>query len=356
MSLFPAYSNEEDKPSSSQNTSKYINSNFFYYVIFLNEVWLYFPGNEWLENNSFKTLVPPPSISPPEEKIKEDKNKTEIKSVRRVEKKSSHVKKKKRRKEKKFVPEPVVVTVETNDPFFIDKDRDIGFLSVKTLKGRSKPRYTIYFSHAFLPRRFINKSKRPKRYFNYLLTEGKTSDEIMEGEMHAKNKVEELNSKLDKDSKDVETWIELAEYQDVYYKFLQINYKTTIERERAAMHRKLNILDKAMEKNANDEKLQKIWLDTVAQVLPSEEATNKIENYIKDTGGSFLLWLGLIRTTQHSLSRSSFPDVTNLYTRAISSYQRAKLDCNISDNYILGKLFFLICYLSFMNNIFIFSF
>lgn len=302
-----------------------------------------FLGDQWLQNSSFKSWVPPPSNSSTEEKTKEDVNKTQTDSVRSVEKKSSHIKKKKRKKEKKFVPEPVVVKIDTDDPFSIDKDRDIGFLSVKTLKGRSKPRYTIYFSHALLPRRLKDKTKKSKRYFSHVLVDDKNTDEVMEDETSAKNKVEELNKKLDKDSKDVDTWIELAEFQDVYYKFLQINYKSNIERERAAMNRKLNILDKAMEKNAINEKLQRMWLDTVAQVLPSEEASNKIESYIKDTGGSFMLWLGLIRTTQHSLSRSTFPDVTNLYTRAISSYQRAKLDSSISDNYILGKsnLFFL---------------
>lgn len=175
-------------------------------------------GN-WLQNSSFQTLPQPSTSSDTahEDVKKEESTRSRKRSLSPSESKSSRSHKKKKKKktrEEEKAEETKLVTVNPNDPFVIDKNRDIGFLSVKTLKGRSKPRYNIYLSYGLIPKAFKNKLKKIERYYNSpAIDDDKTEEEVKEDEVNIKNKIEDLNKNLDKNVHDVATWIELAEFQ-----------------------------------------------------------------------------------------------------------------------------------------------
>ena len=76
--------------------------------------------------------------------------------------------------------------------------------------------------------------------------------------------------------------------------------------------------------------------------------SQRIDSILSDSGGTMILWLGLMTTTQYSLARCTVPSVSQLYEKLLLNFQNEKkFDIYSRDKNVLG-IFYIHVYLLFI--------
>lgn len=73
------------------------------------------------------------------------------------------------------------------------------------------------------------------------------------------------------------------------------------------------------------------------------QMSKQIDEILQKSGGTITLWLGLMTTTQYSLSRCTTPSVSKLYEKLLLNFQNAKQhDSNFRDSHVLGTILYIL--------------
>ncbi|KAK1117880.1 hypothetical protein K0M31_015550 [Melipona bicolor] len=365
MSLFPAYSSERNKspsPNESTNAPKE------------NETtsWLYNSSySEQISSKNFDNFSSESSDETIGETSYSHKQRTVYtatsknqKPVTEEKKTSKHIKRKK--KNKKIYEKPEYEK-DVENVYFEDKYRDKGNNSINTLYSSARPYYDIKInSLGFVP---YKKSKKDsyKRYYvkniDYV-EKNKKKDTVIKKESTAnsskeeqcipswyikleelqKSKTKEYNEKLTNNPNDVQLWIEYIEFQDTLGYFQQ--YQTVKDVRRATTLKKLSIVEKALEKNAESTNLLKLKLSFMEELLPADEFSNQLEALVNKDTGNITLWQEFIMTTQASVSMCTVPKVLDLYLKCFCILkQKARTNPRIYDERLLQMLYWCLTFL-----------
>ncbi|CAD1469461.1 unnamed protein product, partial [Heterotrigona itama] len=280
------------------------------------------------------------------------------KPVTEERKTSKHIKRKKKNKKIHEKPE---YEKDVKNVYFEDKYRDKGNSSINTLYSSVRPYYDIKInSLGFVP---YKKSKKEnyKRYYvkniDYI-EKNKKKDTVIKKESTTnsskeeqcipswyvkleelqKSKTKEYNEKLTNNSNDVQLWIEYMEFQDTLGYFQQ--YQTAKDVRRATTLKKLSIVEKALEKNAESTNLLKLKLSFMEELLPADEFSNQLEALVNKDTGNITLWQEFIMTTQASVSMCTVPRVLDLYLKCFCILkQKARTNPRVYDERLLQMLY-----------------
>ncbi|KAF3419965.1 hypothetical protein E2986_02922 [Frieseomelitta varia] len=365
MSLFPAYSSERNKsptPNESTNAPKE------------NETtsWLYnssYSGQ--ISSKNFDNFSSESSDETTDETSYSHKQRTVYtatsknqKPVTEEKKTSKHIKRKK--KNRKIYEKPKYEK-DVENVYFEDKYRDKGNNSINTLYSSARPYYDIKIkSLGFVP---YKKSKKDsyKRYYvkniDYI-EKNKKKDNVIKKESTTtsskeeecipswyikleelqKSKTKEYNEKLTNNPNDVQLWIEYIEFQDTLGYFQQ--YQIAKDVCRATTLKKLSIVEKALEKNAESTNLLKLKLSFMEELLPADEFSNQLEALVNKDTGNITLWQEFIMTTQASVSMCTVPRVLDLYLKCFCILkQKARTNPRVYDERLLQMLYWCLTFL-----------
>jgi hypothetical protein len=103
------------------------------------------------------------------------------------------------------------------------------------------------------------------------------------------------------------------------------------------MLKKLSIVEKALEKNINSEKLLKLKLNFMSELIPSDELSNQLEEMINKDLGNIVLWQHLIMVIQGSVAMCTVPRVLKLYSKCFSVLKQRLRTNPIYDAQLLSK-------------------
>lgn len=84
------------------------------------------------------------------------------------------------------------------------------------------------------------------------------------------------------------------------------------------MLKKLSIVEKALEKNADSKELLKLKLYFMSELTPSDELSNQLQALINKDLGNMVLWQHFIMVTQGSVAMCTVPRVLELYSKCFS--------------------------------------
>ncbi|XP_076302993.1 uncharacterized protein LOC143221427, partial [Lasioglossum baleicum] len=362
MSLFPAYSSEKNKSSTSNESKNFTNENE-------STSWLY--NSSYLEQISSNNFVHFSSESSDEttnetSHLHKQENlcTTTLKKERYTvedKRKLKHIRKKKKDK-KKYTYEKDVENV-----YFEDKFRDKGNNTLKTLYSRARPYYNIKKKTlGFIPYKHSAKNTYERYYVkNIDYTEkNKKNDTIIRKESTndsskneectpswyikleelQKNKTKEYNEKLTDNPNDIKLWIEYIEFQDTLGYFQQ--YQTAKDINRATTLKKLSIIEKALEKNGESTILLKLKLSFMRELLPADEFSKQLEILINKDSGNVILWQEFIMTTQTSVAMCTVPKVLDLYSKCFCILkQKARINPRVYDEQLLRMLYWCLTFL-----------
>lgn len=102
------------------------------------------------------------------------------------------------------------------------------------------------------------------------------------------------------------------------------------------MLKKLSIVEKALEKNAESTNLLKLKLSFMEELLPADEFSNQLELLVNKDTGNITLWQEFIMTTQASVSMCTVPRVLDLYLKCFCILkQKARTNPRIYDERLL---------------------
>ncbi|KAK6620822.1 hypothetical protein RUM43_011118 [Polyplax serrata] len=231
------------------------------------------------------------------------------------------------------------VVFEQNEKYCISKNGNDPIVIKKTIPKRVRPKYKKLMYPGLFP--IITKKVKLKKDSRYFRIDSNISHEVgtFENEIEASKKIEDFNKKLGDNPCDIDLWIQFVNFQDEFYKYQHIQYKSDAERDRAAGRHKLNILDRAVQLNPANKELQALWLKIGTNVLPSEEVSKRINEILEEYGGTMVLWLGLMTTTQYSLARCTVSSVSHLFEKLLMNFQNEKSDIYVRDRNVLEILF-----------------
>ncbi|EZA46762.1 hypothetical protein DMN91_004145 [Ooceraea biroi] len=363
MSLFPAYSSDTHESTSDHNTT-------------INDI-----STNWLSNSSFQTQVSLKkelrakeldsssdesvnNISNAKEQLKcktglcdvkipGKQEEIKIKRARKTEKRK-HVYDSKRNKP----------TYEQNveNIYFEDKYRDKGNSNIDTFCSRVRPFYdisekTMGFAKYKQPKKDIfhryyvknvdsaATSKKKDTVIRRTSEKEVAKDEEADESFYSwcknideeqKCKTREYNEQLVENPYNVDLWLQYVDFQDsLVYQRNQLTKNV----HRLTTLKKLSIVEKALEKNADSKELLKLKLCFMSELTPSDELSNQLEALINKDLGNILLWQHFIMVTQGSVAMSTVPRVLELYTKCFSVLkQRSRMNPSVCDAQLLQML------------------
>ncbi|XP_034937162.1 nuclear exosome regulator NRDE2 [Chelonus insularis] len=363
MSLFPAYAKElVEKVSETPQVENAINDQ---------------PSTSWLSNSSFPEFVHPPTINISSDSSDSD----EIEFITRINKEDSddiievsssivnetdnrkeHFKKRKKlKKSKKHEKHKITKNYElvVKDVYYDDTFRDKGNFKVDTLCSRVRPIYNLKQTALGLIVNMYNKKEIFNRYYVKITDKKKSKklntiiqktkiihntdhDEFNQkiseaAEEKIKSKIKEYNEKLAEDPHDIDLWLEYIHFNDRDNDFETSHDKNT---ETIKYQRKLAIVEKALEKNAQSNELIKEKLKYMNNLLPADQYSNEIEAMIEKDPGNILLWQELISATRSSVAMCTVPKVINLYSKCFASLHLwSRTDLQAYDDRLLNTLY-----------------
>ncbi|KOX69727.1 hypothetical protein WN51_05011 [Melipona quadrifasciata] len=343
MSLFPAYSSERNKspsPNESTNAPKVVENE--------TTSWLYNSSySERISSKNFDNFSSESSDETIGETSYSHKQRTVYtvtsknqKPVTEEKKTSKHIKRKK--KNKKICEKPEYEK-DVENVYFEDKYRDKGNNSINTLYPSARPYYDIKINS-------LEKNKKKDTVIKKESTTNSSKEEqcipswYVKLEELQKSKTKEYNEKLTNNPNDVQLWIEYIEFQDTLGYFQQ--YQTVKDVRRATTLKKLSIVEKALEKNAESTNLLKLKLSFMEELLPADEFSNQLEALVNKDTGNITLWQEFIMTTQASVSMCTVPKVLDLYLKCFCILkQKARTNPRIYDERLLQMLYWCLTFL-----------
>ncbi|OAD57651.1 hypothetical protein WN48_01626 [Eufriesea mexicana] len=338
MSLFPAYSSDKNKSSTSNESKNFTKENE-------STSWLY--NSSYLEQISSNNFVNFSSESSDEtthetsylykqENLcttslqKEKCGVEERKKIKRI--------KKKKKDKKKYAYEKDVKNV-----YFEDKFRDKGNNTLKTLYSRVRPYYNV-------KKNSLEKNKKNDTIIRKESTNDSSKKEecipswYVKLEELQKNKTKDYNEKLIDNPNDIKLWIEYIEFQDSLGYFQQ--YQTAKDVYRATTLKKLSIIEKALEKNVESTTLLKLKFSFMRELLPADEFSKQLEILINKDSGNVILWQEFIMTTQTSVAMCTVPKVLDLYSKCFCILkQKARINPRVYDEQLLRMLYWCLTFL-----------
>jgi len=107
---------------------------------------------------------------------------------------------------------------------------------------------------------------------------------------------------------------------------------------RSTVLKKLSIVEKALEKNADSKELLKLKLCFMTELTPSDELSNQLEALVNKDSGNIVLWQHFIMVTQSSVAMCTVPRVLDLYSKCFCVLrQRARTNPSVYDIQLLRK-------------------
>ncbi|KAL0100675.1 hypothetical protein PUN28_019222 [Cardiocondyla obscurior] len=360
MSLFPAYSNDQSKSASCDNTDDI--------------------SKEWLSNSSFQTQIPkkelPDLYSSSDESLHESSlnveklvtpektpQNTKVDVKQRANKEQKVERKKHKCDSKRYKPE---YELDVKDLYFEDRHRDKGNNNINTFCSRVRPFYDVsakslgYVKHEQLKKdlshRYYTKNidsaeavkkndiiiKKTNEKTALIKQEIKADENTLSWcknlEEEQKSKTREYNEQLTENPHNVELWLQYIDFQDIlaHYQRHQLakdNYRTTLMK-------KLSIVEKALEKNTDSKDLLILKLRFMTELTPSDELSNQLEVLVNKDSGNIVLWQHFIMVTQGSVAMCTVPRVLELYFKCFCVLrQRARTNPSVFDTQLLYMLY-----------------
>ncbi|XP_026667820.1 protein NRDE2 homolog [Ceratina calcarata] len=367
MSLFPAYSANTNKSNEPKDLSKENDTtNWLYNSSCSKQI----TSDNFirLSSESSDEIINEIPYLPKEEPSHAATSLDKGKPVLEEKVKSRHIKKKRKDKRKdvhgKLEKSGYRKNVE--NVYFEDKYRERGYNTVKTLNSRLRPYYDVKKSTlGFIPYK-QSKKINYKRYYvkNIDHVEKKKKDPVISRESTTnlskeeeytplwhikleelqKAKTKEYNEKLTDNPNDVTLWLEFIEFQDTLGYFQQ--YQTAKDIHRATTLRKLSIVEKALEKNADSTILLKVKLSLMGELSPADELSKQLETLVNKNSGSIILWQEFIMTVQTSVAMCTVPKVLDLYSKCFCILkQKARTNPRVYDGCLLQMLYWCLTFL-----------
>lgn len=311
MSLFPAYSDVDYVGLSDQNKGNILEylENFLYFHLLL----LYSEKGEssgWLQNHSYKdheiTTINDISIKIPKKPKKKHKKDSKKKDSRdRVDGRASTSKESK--------PQDVLRNIiSKDDNFCIDVAGIYNYTKLDTIPRPCCPKYRRKFQN----RTFTNKQKKEfLRYHKFFKKTKKTMETHVLEEITPKDEVYRIH--LQNKPLDIEKWLE-------YIAFKETNPMKIDEFQNAKM--RLEVIEKGLKNNPNDEQLMNVFLSTIVKVHPTDKVLNIIQELLDKDYNNFNLWNALITNKQSSMAQCIAPNVLKLYEKGMRSLFHKKDD------------------------------
>jgi len=107
---------------------------------------------------------------------------------------------------------------------------------------------------------------------------------------------------------------------------------------RSTVLKKLSIVEKALEKNADSKELLKLKLRFMTELTPSDELSNQLETLVNKDSGNIVLWQHFIMVTQSSVAMCTVPRVLDLYSKCFCVLrQRSRTNPSVYDIQLLCK-------------------
>lgn len=242
----------------------------------------------WLTNASFQG-GPSESIDPDVETI--DSDEEELEAEPKGSRKQAKKKKKKQRKQHKgkrmkvdSAPDDQLqpqAEFTGKENYYVDKNPCKSYITLKTLNKKTAARYHVCLQQIGTPWRSDHHRPKSKvqRYFSKpkgtkakaLVDEEATKvHRVTETEFMAKTKV--LNKNLLANAKDIDTWLELIEYQQHFYMKM-----TKVQ----VAERKMDILHQALRDNPSDDRLYREYIAVLENAYPSFEVSKFLDVLIE---------------------------------------------------------------------------
>ncbi|XP_011862923.1 PREDICTED: protein NRDE2 homolog [Vollenhovia emeryi] len=359
MSLFPAYSNDKTVSANCGDTGNV--------------------ATEWLSNSSFQTQIPkrepPDQFSSSDESLHEPSLNaekqappetipgcTKVHERPRAHKEQRIEKKRCARDSKRHKPG---YELDVKNVYFEDRRRDKGNNNIDTFCSRVRPYYNVGEKSLCYVKRKQPKKDPCRRYYtrNIDSAETATKDTVIKRtsekgasvkqqedanesapswcknlEEEQKSKTREYNKQLTEDPHNVELWLQYVDFQDTlaYYQRHQLAKDT----HRSTVLKKLSIVEKALEKNADSTELLKLKLHFMTELTPSDELSNQLEALVNKDSGNLVLWQHFIMVTQASVAMCTVPRVLDLYSKCFGILrQRSRTNPSVYDSQLLHMLY-----------------
>lgn len=322
MSLFPAYSKEDDVQIQDEKI--------------VPETLSKDPESKWLENSSF---IPAPVVE-----ISTSSSEVEILSEPEAERKKNDEPKRKKKKKRRKNEPPVTKTqnkAEENDNIcFKDNFRNEMFLTLDTIKNM-RPKYTTstsyklgLFMHSYGQKRkksrYFHKNLDAKEYFEKkiikksVLTKG-NQESLNEEEQDFMNKQRELaeeqrlktekfSKKLAENPEDSELWLSYANFQDEIAASSRFSADGDTLKHNTNQ-KKLTIIQRGLFANPHSSELLKMKLSLLSQLHPTDEFVNQVEAMIHRDQKNLILWDMLIMSVKTSCAICTVSKVLDIYTK-----------------------------------------
>lgn len=114
-------------------------------------------------------------------------------------------------------------------------------------------------------------------------------------------------------------------------------YETIKDVHRATALKKLSIVQKAIEENAESTLLLKLKLSLMEELLPADEFSKQLETLVNKDSGNIILWQEFIMATQASVSMCTVPKVLDLYSKCFCVLKpKARINSRMYDERLLS--------------------
>ncbi|XP_014471485.1 PREDICTED: protein NRDE2 homolog [Dinoponera quadriceps] len=360
MSLFPAYSNDTPESTSYGKPDKI--------------------SVEWLSNSSFQTPVElrkepdlsvysssDESLHDVEKQIQHETTSVDVKRHARSKELKTYKVQKTNRRKHKYDDKQHKSGYKQNvrNVYFEDKLRDKGNNNIDTFCSRVRPLYDISEKYIGFVKHKQPKKKKFHRYYiknidsiealqkkdtiikKTNVKESSKQDKEIDNEglpswcknleQEQKSKTREYNEQLIKNPHNVELWLQYINFQDILANYQR--HQLSKDTYRSTILKKLSIVEKALEKNGNSNKLLQLKLHFMSELTPSDELSNQLNALVNKDSGNIVLWQHFIMVTQASVAMCTVPRVLDLYSRCFSVLrQRSRTNPSLYDAQLLQML------------------
>ncbi|XP_011172062.2 nuclear exosome regulator NRDE2 [Solenopsis invicta] len=362
MSLFPAYSNDKTESTSCGDTDNIStdwlsNSSFQAQVPKREPLDLYSSSEESLHENTDEFSFSAEKQLPPEI-ISQD---IKVHARQKTNKKQKTERKKRTHDSKQHKSD---YELDVKNVYFEDKHRDKGNNNINTFCSRTRPYYDIsekslgYIKHKQPKKNLfhryyiknIDSAETTKKKDTVIKKtnkkEIKQDNEAEESvpswcknlEEEQKCKTQEYNERLAENPHNIELWLQYINFQDTLICYQR--HQFTKDLQRSTVLKKLSIVEKALEKNADSKELLKLKLRFMTELTPSDELSNQLEILVNKDSGNIVLWQHFIMVTQASLAMCTVPRVLDLYSKCFCVLrQRSRTNPTVYDAQLLHMLY-----------------